>query len=160
VADRTGTCSAVTRQGRPCRASAGAGGKCPRHRRQGLPTPPRGLSETAEGLWWWVLAGEGADHDGYELDAHELGLLREAARTLSRCDELAGVLEAEGLTTTGSKGQTVAHPALAEVRQQQLAYGRLVAQLRLPEGEDDDGKASRPQRRGGPRRPYALEVVS
>jgi hypothetical protein len=109
-------------------------------------------------MWWTVL-------ERFDLAAWELGLLVEAVRVQDRCDRLAAVLEVEGLTATGSKGQTVAHPALAEARQQELALARLVAALRFPEDPEADERPSRttrsgrPQRRGGPRRPYGLEVV-
>jgi phage terminase small subunit len=157
VSSTKARCGAETRSGGVCRAPAGEGGRCPSHRssdREGLPTPPSGLSAEAVGLWWAVL-------EDYDLDAHELALLREACRTLSTCDRLAALVDAEGLTAKGSQGQTVAHPAVAEARQQRLTLGRLIAQLRLPEGEDDarPSKATndgRPQRRGGARGLYAI----
>ena len=119
-----------------------------------LPQPPDGLSEAAVRQWWAVV-------EAFELEAHEEALLREACRTLSACDELAEVVEADGPTTTGSKGQTVVHPALAELRQQRLALARLYASLRLPESEDDERpsratRSGRPQRRGAARGLYAV----
>ena len=123
--------------------------------RSDLPQPPDGLSETAVRQWWAVV-------EAFEVEAHEEALLREACRTLSTCDELAAVLDAEGLVTEGSKGQRVAHPALVELRQQRLALARLYASLRLPES-DEDGRPSRatrsgrPQRRGAARGLYALD---
>jgi hypothetical protein len=160
----TGLCGALTGSGRPCRRRGVEGGRCGQHPvsgREGLPAPPGGLSSAALALWWSILAGEGADHDGYELEAHELALLREAVRAQSRCDVLDAVIAAEGPTSTGSKGQAVVHPALIEARQTQLTLARLVAALRMPQGEDDGRRSTatndgRPQQRGGARGLYAV----
>lgn len=156
-------CGAATASGRPCRRQT-SGGRCKQHpqpvaempagSREPVPDPPDGLSPSASQLWWSVL-------ESYELEAHELALLREACRTLSTCDELDQVMVEEGLITTGSRDQLVAHPAVGEARQYRLAFGRLVAQLRLPEGEDDGRRSTatgdgRPQRRGGARGLYAV----
>ena len=157
-------CGAETASGGRCRRRAGEGGRCVQHHdggRDGLPSPPAFLSEPAEALWWGVLAGEGEDHDGYELESHELVLLREACRAQTRLDQLAHVIDVEGTTTTGSKGQTVTHPALSEARQTQLTLARLIAALRMPQGEDDGRRSTvtadgRPQHRGGPRGLYSI----
>lgn len=109
-------------------------------------TPPDGLSDAATELWEWVTGT-------FMLDEHEAALLREACRTVTTLDELAVVIAEDGATTAGSRGQTVAHPALTEARQQRLALARLLAALRLPEGEQE----GRPQRRGGARGFYAVQ---
>jgi len=144
------TCAATTTAGKPCRRPPGDTGLCSTHVRAGLPSPPDGLTPDAVGLWWSVL-------ERWDLEPHELALLRETVRTLARCDLLAEVVAAEGLTSTGSKGQKVTHPAVAEVRQQQVVLGRLLAQLRLP--EDEQEPASRPQRRGGFRGPQQVSPL-
>lgn len=74
-------------------------------------------------------------HAVYELTAPERRLLAEACATIDTLAALGEVVEAEGVTAEGSKGQTVTHPAVAEARQQRLALGRLVAQLALPDPE-------------------------
>lgn len=156
-------CGAETGSGAPCRRRVAAGGRCPSHAdvagREGAPAPPGGLSEAAEALWWSVVAGEGEDHPGYELEGHEMALLTEACRIRTRLDGLEEVLRSEGLTAYGSKGQPVVHPALSEARAQELAFARLLAQLRFPQGDAEERRSTatrsgRPQRRGGSRGLY------
>ena len=57
-----------------------------------------------------------------ELTATEEERLRVLAGMRARLDELARVLEREGLTTAGSKGQTRPHPLLAKERALGRAY--------------------------------------
>lgn len=75
----------------------------------------------------------------YEFSGVEVEVLIEAARTLSTCEELEKVVRTEGVTVAGPRGGVAAHPALVEVRLQRQAFGRLAAQLDLP---DHDGVAS------------------
>ena len=77
----------------------------------------------------------------YELEEHELALLREACRTVDDLDTLAAVVATEGMT----KGARV-HPALVEARQLRIALA-LCGALRLPAGDEDDQAAGR--RRSG-----------
>ena len=67
--------------------------------------------------------------DGFTFDQRELHLLREACLVADHLADLEAVLAAEGMTSTGSAGQTVAHPALVESRQQRLVLVRLLASL-------------------------------
>lgn len=108
-----------------------------------IPEAPNGLHDSGLQLWRDVLSG-------YELDPHELLILKEACRTADRLDALAKEAEGGPLTTKNFKGDEVANPLLVESRQQSIVFSRLVASLRLPvEGPDD-----RPQRRGGARGVY------
>ncbi len=93
------------------------------------PSPPRGLATRGRSFWRRVTAD-------YALDVAEAELLVEVCRALDECEALAAVVEEQGRTVAGSRGQIVAHPALAELRQTRLMLGRLLAQLELP---DDDG---------------------
>ena len=77
----------------------------------------------------------------YELSGAELQILAEICRTLDELEALSATLSADGMTSAGSKGQTVAHPALLELRAARVVLSRLVAQLQLP---DEDGAASLP----------------
>ncbi len=158
VSDRRPRCEGITAAGARCRRAASVDGRCAQHPaptlRDALPTPPDDLSPSAEELWFAVL-------EEYELEEHERALLAEACRTLTVCDRLAAMVDADGLTTRGSMGQTVTHPAVAEARQQRLVLARLIAQLRLPEGEVDERPSQatgdgRAQRRGGSRGLYAV----
>jgi hypothetical protein len=50
-----------------------------------------------------------------------------------------------------------ANPAAVEARQQRIALARLLAALRLPNGESGDQQSgARPQRRVGVRTPYGI----
>jgi hypothetical protein len=80
----------------------------------------------------------------------ELPLLLEICRTKDRLDWLNAELVGAPATVRKVKGDEVTNPVLVEARMQGAQFGRLMAQLRLP---DDDG--SKPQRGGGHRGPYA-----
>ncbi|MBA3488262.1 MAG: hypothetical protein H0T78_01745 [Longispora sp.] len=82
----------------------------------------------------------------FDLDEHELVILREAARTVDTLDALALVIAKEG-----PMSEDRVHPAVVESRQLRLTLARLFASLRLPSG---DGEDARPQRRGAARGTY------
>jgi len=113
-----------------------------------IPKPPNGTGASGHRLWRDVLSK-------YELEEHEMALLREAVRTVDALDGLAALVAAEGLTVEGQRGPKV-HPAMAEIRQLRIALARLVAALRLPAGEEEPGKERRPQRRVGVRGVYGI----
>jgi hypothetical protein len=124
------------------------------HHRDGLPLPPSGCSETAVGQWWAVV-------EAFELEDHEVALLREVCRTITVLDALDEVVTDEGLMTRDGKGTPKVHPAVVESRQLRITLARLFAALRLPEGAEDERRTSgtadgRPQRRGAPRGLYAV----
>ena len=100
-------------------------------------TAPKGSSVNARKLWEEVTSR-------YDLDQHEEGILREACRTVTDLDALAGVIARDGIMGADDR----VHPALVEARQQRITLTRLVASLRLPEDIPLDG---RPQRRGAAR---------
>ena len=108
------------------------------------PGPPKGTQASGRRLWRSVL-------DEFDLDEHELALLRESVRTVDQLDALAEIVAADGPMLDGKM-----HPALVESRQLRLVLARLLASLRLPEGEDDE----RPQRRGAARAPYKPRNVA
>ena len=62
------------------------------------PAPPKGTGPNGAKLWRDVLGK-------YELEQHELALLREMVRTFDLLDELAAIAEREGLMTEGARGQ-------------------------------------------------------
>lgn len=88
------------------------------------PSPPPELAE--RGAQFWIDL-----HESLEFDPQETALVTEACRTLDRIDALE-LLLAGGLTSTGSTGQTVVHPAVAELRQQQAGFARLIGAVNLP----------------------------
>lgn len=112
------------------------------------PTPPRGTKTNGAKLWRDVLGK-------YELEQHELALLREMVRRVDLGDQLHAIAASEGLMVTGPHGSKP-HPALVEARQNSIALARLTASLRLPAGDEyDQVKGRRPQRRVGVRGVYS-----
>ncbi len=112
--------------------------------------PPEDLA--TEGLALWAAVTE-----AYELDRHELSLLRTACRTADRLEDIAEALVGAPLTVENKRGDLVPQPLLVEQRQQSLVLARLLASLRLPSGETEEGGAAlaRPQRRGAARGFYS-----
>ncbi len=110
------------------------------------PRPPKGAQRAGVALWNAVL-------DEYELEEHELLLLREMVRTADVLDALEARVAADGVLLSSSQGER-AHPALVEARQQRITLARLQAALRLPSGEEGEGDSRRPQRRMGVRGVY------
>ena len=110
------------------------------------PSPPKGCQAAGRTLWRDITGT-------YELDIHELALLKEATRTVDQLDELAAAVAADGTMIDGR-----IHPALVESRQLRIVLARLLAALRLPAGDQDDHQEQqrRPQRRGGVRSPYRI----
>ncbi len=54
--------------------------------------------------------------DRPDLDAVQTSTLYEAAALIATADAMQAIVDAEGLTTTGSQSQLVAHPLLSEIR--------------------------------------------
>lgn len=116
------------------------------------PKPPAGTKAAGKRLWSSIT-------DDYDLDEHELVLLREAVRTVDLLADLDVIVKREGPTVDGPQGVR-AHPAAVEARQQRIVLARVLAALRLPSGEEGDQQASaRPQRRGGARGVYGIRAV-
>lgn len=114
-----------------------------------IPPPPKGTRPSGRALWRDVLSR-------YELEQHELALLREMVRTVDLLDKLAVVADKEGPMVAGPHGKKP-HPAITESRQQRIAFARLTAALRLPAGaENDQATGRRPQRRVGARGVYSV----
>lgn len=101
---------------------------------------PRGLKTSGKALWRAV-------QEDYALDQHELTILREACRTADGIDALQAVLDREGTMSESSQGVRV-HPVLPELRQQRIAFARLITALRIPAGETDGRTQVRPGVRG------------
>lgn len=106
------------------------------------PAPPKGIKASGRRLWDDVLGR-------FDLDEHEVAVLRETVRTVDQLDDLAGIVAADGVML-GDK----VHPALVEQRQLRIVLSRLVASLRLPD-EDDQ----RPQHRGSARGAYQPQAL-
>lgn len=102
------------------------------------PSAPRDLKVGGRRLWRSTV-------DEFELEEHELGLLREACRTADALDALQGAVDADGVLDESPHGRR-AHPALVELRQQRICFARLIAQLGLPVG-DQEAEPVKGQRR-------------
>lgn len=118
-----------------------------------LPQPPDDLREEGLALWWSIL-------EDLDLDQHELSLLRAAARTADRLEDIADELTRVPLTVTNHKGDEVSHPLLVEQRMQGAAHAKLLASLRLPSGLTEGGDLKRPQRRGAARGSYGIRGLA
>jgi hypothetical protein len=110
------------------------------------PPPPNGTSNKGCDLWNSIV-------DAYDLEEHEIALLREMVRCVDDLEELRIVIARDGYMSSTGDGVPKLHPAVAETRQLRLVLARLAASLRLPSGEDEDEMA-RPQRRGAARGTY------
>lgn len=100
------------------------------------PAPPKGSGVEGRRLWRAVL-------NEYELEEHELSLLRQAVRVADLCTALQDRVDAEGIMVAGR-----AHPALVELRAQRILLARLIVALRVPMGEREGEQSQRTQRRG------------
>ncbi|MCQ4120438.1 terminase [Rhodococcus tibetensis] len=107
---------------------------------------PAGLRAAGKRLW-------SSTTDEFELAEHERGLLLQACRTADALDALQKVLERDGVLNESSQGTRV-HPALPELRQQRIAFARLVAALGLESGVQEDSAPKQPRR--APRGVYGI----
>jgi hypothetical protein len=92
------------------------------------PKPPTGLGKPGWDLWKAIL---GDLDPGWELDARELHLLREACLTADDLVELEAAVDCDGVTAPGSRGQVIVHPALSEARQLRLVQLRLLSAIEM-----------------------------
>ncbi len=90
---------------------------------------PHGLKSAGRQLWDSVSTD-------FELEPYEASLLLQACQTADIIADLQAVIEQLGCDCAARE--------LAEVRQQRLAFARLIVALRLPNGLEDE---RRPQRR-------------
>jgi len=91
---------------------------------------PRDLDIRGRAFWRKIMAV-------FDLSEAESQLLHEACRLLDETDLLRAAIETDGATVPGSQGQVRLHPAFGELRQQRVALGRILAQIKLP---DDEGE--------------------
>ena len=93
-----------------------------------MTAPKHGLKARGLDLWTQL-------HETYEFDPQETNLVIEVCRTLDTIDTLAASIKKDGTMVLGSQGQMVLNSAVAELRQQQAAYARLVTMLNLNAAE-------------------------
>lgn len=117
-----------------------------------MPEPPENAKDAGRQLWTGIVSR-------FDLAPHELELLRQAVGVLDTCDELAAIVEAEGLMVPVLPHGTKPNPALVELRAQRITFGRLMAALQVPMGEEKESdEPRRTQRRSGFRGPYRLNA--
>jgi hypothetical protein len=88
----------------------------------------------------------------WDLDEHELTLLRQAVHAADLCDRLQERVDQEGELPGGR-----VNPALVELRQQRQQLARLIVALRVPLGDEEQQVA--PRQRRGMRGMYGFRVV-
>lgn len=103
------------------------------------PSPPTGLKAAGKGLWERLHA---ALPSTLRFSAKELELLRRACQLADREAALRKLVDRDGLTTSGSMGQVVLHPAAQELRMVETALCGLVARIST---EDTAGEVASPR---------------
>ena len=109
---------------------------------------PVGLGKSGREMWLKVTKN-------YLLNPAETALLLAACRTLDEIALLEHDLSASPVTVSGSRGQPVANPLLAEVRAHRRTLSDLIGSLALPVGDETVGRvrsprvATRPRGRAG-----------
>lgn len=112
--------------------------------KRAVPKPPAALRASGRVLWSSIL---GDLAETWELDHRELALLREAAMIADQLADLDAVLERDGVTIAGSRGQTIVHPVLSEARQLRLAQLRLLGAIEMVDPQEAKRSATPTQAR-------------
>jgi hypothetical protein len=94
------------------------------------PEQPPDLRDRGAAFWQDTLTA-------FTLAPGEAELLAETCRALDDLDELRGVIVDQGITITAANGAPRMHPVVAELRSTRLLVGRLLAQLSLPDLDDE-----------------------
>lgn len=96
--------------------------------------PPADLADAGRALWGSLTMMELAGNP-LVFRADELAVLATACRTADTIARLEVELGDGPLMIQGSKGQTVVHPAVVELRLQRGAVAALLRQLAIPDEE-------------------------
>ena len=105
---------------------------------------PKGLASAGQKLWKSI-------ESEFDLAEHELAQLEEACRVRDTIATLRAQVEQDGTMLPSTQGSRL-HPAIAEIRQQQLALARLLVTLQVPSLEEDALPPSRGVRGVYPRK--------
>lgn len=100
---------------------------------------PKGLGEAGARLWDSIASK-------YALRPDELHVLEAACLAEDRTENMRALLTTTPMLTTGSTGQVVVHPLVAEIRAHEAQVASLLVKLKLP---DESGPALNAQRTGG-----------
>jgi P27 family predicted phage terminase small subunit len=107
---------------------------------ESIPRAPAGLDKAGRALWRGILtdvSAKASDEFTADLPAIDLELLAQACAIKDRIAALDAVVKRDGVTSRGSKGQKIVHPAVGEIRQQQLALSRLLTALGIEDGSPE-----------------------
>ncbi|MGH2950727.1 MAG: P27 family phage terminase small subunit [Solirubrobacterales bacterium] len=105
---------------------------------------PEALGPAGSALWRAILSDVSED---WELDRRELHLLERACICADRLAELDAAVARDGATTKGSRGQIVAHPALAQATALEIVQLRLLSALELADPAEARSPTSQRNRR-------------
>ena len=97
------------------------------------PVKPSNLGDAGARLWDEMTPG-------LRFDSRELEHLALACHQADHLADLEAVVASEGVTSTGSTGQPVVHPAVVEARHARIAISRLLGEIFIPSAAG--GKAS------------------
>ena len=98
------------------------------------PRPPAELTDTGKRLWRSIVAD--ADDQSLVLNAVELAQLGAACKLSDRIAVLEAALAEEQLGSTGSTGQPVLNPLLAEIRMHTQLMTQTLGRLKLDVPEE------------------------
>jgi hypothetical protein len=98
------------------------------------PRAPAELADSGKRLWRSIIAD--ADEQGLVLNAVELAQLGAACKLSDRIAVLEAALSEEQLRSTGSTGQPVPNPLLAEIRMHAQLMTQTLGRLKLDVSEE------------------------
>ena len=96
-----------------------------------FPARPAGLGPAGAKVWNKIKAD--AQANGYILNPSEIEILANACRVQDVIAALRDKMREIDLVTTGSAGQPIVHPVVAEVRAQEGHYARLLKAIEIPD---------------------------
>lgn len=99
------------------------------------PIAPRELGTVGKKLWRDTLKD-------YDLRTDEREILKAACAEADLIGKLEKALEGEDMVVSGSMGQPVPHPLLAELRQHRTAMAGLLRGLKLPDLSASEGESN------------------
>lgn len=100
---------------------------------------PAGLKAKGKRLWSEVTTA-------YQLRSDELDVLEDVCREADLIDKIESELASADLMTTGSMGQQVVNPLIAEARQHRATKMSLWKRLALPDPVSDGAQETNQQR--------------
>ena len=106
------------------------------------PPAPSGLRAGGKRVWTEV-------SNEYELRVDELDILEDVCREVDMIAALERELKKSGLMATGSMGQPVVNPLVAELRQHRATKKSLWSALKLPSSDGESEVSVNAQRQGG-----------